>query len=54
MELHLVPVLLGGGERLFEQPGDDLHGLSLVRTVATPSVVHLKFERLKGARGPLR
>nr|WP_295382839.1 dihydrofolate reductase family protein [Pseudoxanthomonas sp.] len=54
MELHLVPILLGGGERLFDQLGDDLHGLSLVRTVATPAVVHLKFERLHGARGPLR
>lgn len=50
MELHLVPVLLGGGERLFEQMGDDLHGLSLVRTIATPAVVHLKFERSPGAR----
>ena len=54
MELHLAPVLLGNGERLFEQLGDDLHGLSLVRTVATPAVVHLKFERRDGARGPLR
>jgi dihydrofolate reductase len=54
MELHLVPVLLGGGERLFERIGDDLHGLSLVRTLATPTVVHLKFERPDGARGPVR
>jgi dihydrofolate reductase len=45
MELHLVPILLGAGERLFEGLGDDLHGLQLVRTVATPRVVHLKFER---------
>jgi hypothetical protein len=27
MEIHLVPTLLGGGERLFEGAGDDLHGL---------------------------
>lgn len=45
MEIHLVPTLLGGGERLFEGVGDDLHGLKLVRTVATPAVTHLKFER---------
>lgn len=45
MEIHLVPALLGSGERLFERVGDDLHGLRLVRTVATPQVVHLKFER---------
>jgi dihydrofolate reductase len=35
MAIHLVPTLLGGGERLFEGVGDDLHGLKLVRTVAT-------------------
>jgi dihydrofolate reductase len=45
MEINLVPVLLGSGERLFEGLGDDLHGLELVRTVATPKVTHLKFER---------
>ena len=45
MDIHLVPVLLGSGERLFEALGDDLHGLELVRTVATPKVTHLKFAR---------
>ena len=45
MEIHLVPTLLGGGERLFDGVGDDLHGLELVRTVATPKVTHLKFVR---------
>lgn len=45
MEIHFVPVLLGGGERLFDGVGRDLHGLELVRTVATPDVVHLKFAR---------
>ena len=45
MELHVVPMLLGGGERLFDCIGTDLHGLELVRTVATPRVVHLKFAR---------
>ena len=44
MQLHVVPTLLGGGERLFDNV-DDLHGLTLVETVATPSVVHLKFAR---------
>ena len=43
MDLHVVPTLLGSGARLFEGVGDDLHGLTLVRTVATPDVVHLKF-----------
>jgi len=45
MEINLVPTLLGSGERLFEGLGDDLHGLELVRTVATPRVTHLKFAR---------
>ena len=45
MEIHLAPVLLGGGERLFERIGDDLHGLRLVRAIATPQVTHLKFAR---------
>lgn len=45
MEINLVPVLLGGGERLFDRVGSDLRGMELVRTVATPKVVHLKFTR---------
>jgi dihydrofolate reductase len=45
MVLQVSPVLLGGGERLFENVGTDLHGLELVRTVAAPKVTHLKFVR---------
>ena len=44
MEINLAPVLLGAGERLLDGV-DDLHGLTLVRTVATPHVIHLKFAR---------
>ena len=44
MEISLVPVLLGSGERLFDGV-DDLHGLALVRTVAAPGVMHLKFTK---------
>ena len=44
MQLHLVPVLLGAGERLFEGV-TDLHDLQLVRTVAAATVTHLKFVR---------
>jgi dihydrofolate reductase len=42
MLIHQVPILLGGGERLFEGV-DDLHGLELMETVAAPNVTHLKF-----------
>jgi dihydrofolate reductase len=45
MEISLVPVLLGDGERLFEGLGDDLHGLKLAETIAAPTVTHLKFVR---------
>jgi dihydrofolate reductase len=45
MEISFVPILLGGGERLFEGVGSDLHGLTLVRTVAAPNVTHLKYAR---------
>ena len=44
MEIHLVPILLGGGERLFEGV-NDLKGLRPVRTIATREVTHLKFAR---------
>jgi dihydrofolate reductase len=44
MEINLAPTVLGSGERLFDGVGD-LHGLELVRTVATPKVIHLKFTR---------
>jgi dihydrofolate reductase len=44
MVLSMSPILLGGGERLFDGV-DDLHGLELVRTVAAPNVTHLKFAR---------
>jgi dihydrofolate reductase len=43
--LHLVPVLLGSGARLFDDVGTDLHGLTLVETVALPNVVHLTLAR---------
>ena len=45
MEISLVPTLLGSGERLFDNVGDDLRGLELVRTVAAPEVTHPKFAK---------
>jgi len=47
MNLHLVPLLLGSGERLFNDVGDRMHGLELVRSVNAPGVIHLTFERAK-------
>lgn len=45
MILSLVPILLGSGERLFENLNESLFGLSLKETVVAPGVIHLKFRR---------
>ena len=44
MQLHIVPILLGSGERLFDGV-KDLQRLALVKTVSAPTVTHLKFVR---------
>ncbi|HSD24942.1 MAG TPA: dihydrofolate reductase family protein [Solirubrobacterales bacterium] len=41
LELHVVPVLLGGGEPLFEGVGDLT--LEQLRAVEAPGVAHLKY-----------
>ena len=45
MDISLVPILLGAGERLFEGLDSDMHGLKLVRTIAAADVTHLKYAR---------
>src|SRR5688572_20271872 len=45
MELHVVPILLGTGERLLDNVGADLK-LELLRTVAGSGVTHLKYRVL--------
>ncbi len=42
LELHVVPLVLGGGARLFDGVGPDLQ-LEQVRVVDAPGVTHLKF-----------
>src|SRR5918992_383515 len=42
LELHVVPLLLGGGARLFAGVGPDLT-LEQVRAVEAPGVAHLKY-----------
>lgn len=42
LELHVVPVVLGGGARLFEGIGPDVR-LELLRTVEAPGVTHVKY-----------
>ncbi len=42
LELHVVPILLGGGARLFEDASRDLK-LEQIRVVEAPGVTHLKY-----------
>jgi len=42
LELHVVPLLLGGGERLFDEVGPGVK-LELLRVVEAPGVTHLKY-----------
>jgi dihydrofolate reductase len=44
-QLHIPPVLLGAGVRLFEE--GDLPEIELTRTIASPAVTHLKYRVIK-------
>ena len=43
LELHVVPVLLGDGARIFDNLGDAEVQLEQVRAVEAPGVTHLKY-----------
>ena len=43
LELHVVPVLLGDGARLFDDLGNGKVQLEQVRAVEAPGVTHLKY-----------
>jgi dihydrofolate reductase len=47
MQIHLIPILLGGGVRLFEDL--DPEGIELRRTssIETPGATHLRLEVVK-------
>ena len=47
MQIHLIPILLGGGVRLFEDL--DPEGIELRRasSIDTPSATHFRFEVVK-------
>jgi len=46
LELHVVPIILGGGERLFAGVGPDLQ-LEQLRAVEAPGVAHVKYRVVK-------
>jgi dihydrofolate reductase len=46
IELHVVPILLGGGSRLFASVRPDVN-LEQIRVVEAPGVTHLKYRVVK-------
>jgi len=50
VHIHVVPVLLGGGARLFEDTGGARTRYALTRVVATPTVTHHRFRLAEAAR----
>jgi dihydrofolate reductase len=50
IQIHLVPVLLGAGVRLFDHLGSDNVELETIRVVDSPGVTHLRFRVLRKGR----
>lgn len=51
MQLSVVPILLGDGERLFDGLGETPPGFELVRVIDAPGVTHLKFAVGRSGKG---
>jgi dihydrofolate reductase len=47
LQVHVVPVLLGGGARLFGDLGADPPKLECIRVIESPAVVHLRYRVVK-------
>ena len=47
MQIHLVPVFLGEGVRLFDQLGDRQRDLEVERAVHSPAVTHIRYRLSK-------
>jgi dihydrofolate reductase len=52
MEIHLVPILLGRGVRLFEDLTSESFELRRIRCIETPGATHLRFQ-VVSREGPL-
>jgi dihydrofolate reductase len=46
--ISIVPILLGGGERLFDDLGDAPPKLDQVESVGAPGVTHIRYVRARG------
>jgi len=51
MEIHVAPVLLGGGERLFDGLRGGPQGFVCTRLESSPAAAHFSFERADGSAG---
>ena len=47
LTISIVPVLLGGGARLFENLGDPLPDLEQVEAIDAPGVTHIRFVKAR-------
>jgi dihydrofolate reductase len=47
LQIHLVPILLGGGVPLFDDLGAERIELEPTRVVEAPGVTHLKYRVVK-------
>jgi len=47
LQIHVVPQLLGDGERLFDNLGSDRPELEVIRVIESPAVTHLKYRVVK-------
>jgi len=43
LHIHLIPVLFGGGRRLFEHLGAERIELAVIRVLDGPGVTHLRY-----------
>jgi dihydrofolate reductase len=47
MQIHLIPILLGGGIRLFKDLDPEGIELRRISSIETPSAIHFRFEVVK-------
>lgn len=47
IQVHLVPILLGGGRRLFDNLGTAPVELAVTRVIESPHVTHLRYRVIR-------